>query len=228
MEESPILAKIQKMLALAERGATDGERQNALLMAQRMMLEHGVEEKDVARQHFSEIPEINHEGEVDRSGRLAWWKKSLGSVISRNFKCVVYLKKRPEGKKFDTRLMFLGRRSDVHVATEVYYSACRFLEIGLKAYLAGLPKSRVASAKNTFISGYLNGIDAAYQAQVEKNNWSLMIVPPKTALDAVSGLKRDKQTGIKPKYSHDAADYGRGLSHGEDFVNRKVDGNGGW
>jgi hypothetical protein len=156
------LERIKKLLRLArDPGASPAEAESAFLQAQRIMAENGFEDGEVIDTAAPEEAILDEDVTIGR--RRDFWRGRLAVVVSRNFRCKTYWQGHPDGH---SGIHFLGRRSDVAIAKEVYVAA---QEVALqqagafrKANGGGL-KSR-----NAFLSGFSEGLAAKFEEQVQR------------------------------------------------------------
>ena len=91
MANSKIVEKIKKILALAnDKGATPEEAATAAAMAQRMMMQHQIEEADLVEKGQKQLDPIAYEIFYD-SARVDTWIQQLANSIAPAFCCVVLL-----------------------------------------------------------------------------------------------------------------------------------------
>lgn len=207
MSNAKTLDRIRKLLRLAKgAGTTPAEAETALLMAQKLIAESGLEEGAV-----EEVPAVQEiiEGTADDLGRTESWRGRLAFVIAKNFRCECYWNKLT---RFPIRnlLVFLGHTLDVEIAKEVYScaveAALREVDVFLRA--RGLTGSRAnpvgRRAWNEFLIGFTTGLSAKYAEQVKKNKWALVIVTPADVLEAKRKLKLST-LGHRPSLGDDSA-----------------------
>ena len=177
-----VLDKVKKMLALAGNNPSKEEAESALLMAQRMLAKYGLSMEDVDTME-DVVKEIVNEG-VTEYAKTPWWHKSMAMIIASNFKCSVYTS-RSGGY---SRIKFVGVKEDVDVAREVFNYA---IDIANKKALQFTRKIRdrgenTKGIRNDFLLGFLNGIEAKFQEQVQSDaTLALAIVVPKEVTDYV-------------------------------------------
>lgn len=133
--DEKILGKIQKALKTAalNSGATPEEAETAMMMAQRMMVKHGITMEDVEGADPERLAKkVVIHGYGSPVERKVWWKGQLARIIADNFRCVSYFNSWPNGK---VQLRFLGVKEDVEIAIEVFTYACNVVEHHAKQYL---------------------------------------------------------------------------------------------
>ncbi|KZE78206.1 hypothetical protein AV654_19720 [Paenibacillus elgii] len=189
-----IKVAIQKMLELSKRTTFAEESQSALLMAQRMAIKHNISLADLGVLPPSENKDIVHV-EVRREGLSSWWREDLLPIIGNNFKCESYrsLTRVANGKKF-YRLMLVGFREDVDIATAVFQHAEKSVAFHALDYIRKMGR-RIKSAnknkfKNEFIKGYLDGLSRKFKEQVQAEGWGLVLVKDALVLKATSHMEK--------------------------------------
>ena len=113
VEEAKTRRKVEKLLRLSRGTNSTEEAESALLMAQKLMLEAGIEVGT-----FREAPEQKREVvtvEVPPIKPEAW-AQTLASVVAKNFRCYVYWHQQ-------RGMLFSGLAGDVLVCTDVYKAA---------------------------------------------------------------------------------------------------------
>ena len=185
MTDKDIIIKIQKVLALASNNPSIEEGQNAMLMAQKMMLENNITMSDVS------ISEIQTKEAVDQTilsnSRSSWWHQNLAPIIADNFKCFMYRNRnRISGI---TSIKFVGLKDDVETAKNVYLYAIEVISYNYRKYV-NENKDRISTIgiKNQYILGFLDGLKDKFAEQVKNNSWGLMIVKDPIVKEAYDKL----------------------------------------
>ena len=149
-----VIDKVVKMLRLASGAGTEAEAHTALTLAQKLMYAHGIAEHELEEER-GELDPIE-DRVVDQSGHRVVWKEYLAAIIAENFRCAYVLSaSRSSGV---TRLVFLGRASDVAVAAEAYQaSAIVGTHLAEECALTRAPSDR-SDAREAFLTGFLKGL----------------------------------------------------------------------
>lgn len=110
MNEERIIARIKKMLALAnDLGASEGERENALRMAYATMAKYNIDEATLGASSQAEA-RINFENQS-----FSWsWAKSVNQVIGQLFFCRYYYGQKINGTQCIHH--FVGKESNAMTA----------------------------------------------------------------------------------------------------------------
>ncbi|MDR3541974.1 MAG: DUF2786 domain-containing protein [Desulfosporosinus sp.] len=225
-QNQKLLERIQKLFKLAEGNENDHEAQSALLAAQKLMVENGIEQSEIERLSNKQIPrEVVHEN-ITNGERLFWWKRSLARIIATNFCCKSYILRSTND---NGGLIFLGLKEDVELAETVYTFAKDAIVYGTSRYLADFKKNHRNQAytghKNDYMTGWLSGLSAQYEEQVKKNNWGLVLVTDSLVLRAYEDLKlRTVQTS--PRYTANNQNAMLiGYQHGKAFngISKRID-----
>lgn len=74
-----------------------------------------------------------------------------------------------------------------------------------------------AGLKNDYISGFLNGLQAQFKEQVDKNNWGLVIVKDKEVVEFYENLDLKKGKSSSAKASGDSAARAAGFQRGKSW-----------
>lgn len=195
-----IVEKIQKLLnTTTEKGATEAEAQNAMLMAQKLMAKNGLDMADIeANTESAETKKEVMEGFGTDAIKLAWWHKQLANIIADNFRC--YNFQRTYGGV--SKIVFLGLKADVEIAKSIFKFATIQIEHHAKQYRRArrkeldnkLPKEfresdfdeMVKLAEQYGVSSYvINGIFGRYSSEAQRKKQLT------TAVKEVLGLTID-------------------------------------
>ena len=175
-----MLDKIRKMLALAENNPSMEEGLAAALHAQKLMAKYNIHQDEVTLEEVKDqISSIfTHQ---NHKLALMGWRKSLGAIVAKNFRCKCYI----SGQD----VVFRGYTSDAKIALDVYMT---LYTIGNKLAKAEETKARkeTGSAKgvyNSFALGYLRGIDEGFGEQCT----ALMIIVPKEVEEEYAEFSKD-------------------------------------
>ncbi len=180
-----VLLRIQKLLNLSNGNANENEAKAALMMAQKMMMEHNIEATDVPEMEDA-APDVNY-GETDFLKKIMWYHSKLARIIAKNFRCKHVLWKY---KKMGTTIRFFGTSSDGALAKEVFFYAnvaIAYLSdrFARNEYSKGVP---MKGLRASFIDGFLTGLEAQYNEQVATNNWLALIEVHPAVIDHMSTL----------------------------------------
>lgn len=108
---SPVVDRVRKLLALAERSGSPAEAALAASRARELIAEHRLAEADLSVTGGEDLPEervIEEQIEGDYARRKAQqWRVSLAGVLARSFGCKIYYY---QGTR---RIQAIGRESDV-------------------------------------------------------------------------------------------------------------------
>ena len=206
MNTEKIIEKIKNLVELAQDNPSDEEGQTALLMAQRLMLKHGVSLSQVEL-HQTENKFETGEAVGRSASVLRWWEKDLSVVISTNFRCYVIQERNRVTKT--SYLMFFGEKQDAEMAAKVYDAALMFLRYRIDR----LPDKSPAY-KNSYIQGFILSLGKRFEKQVEE--YGLMVMPKKEVLEDLH--KRFQNLGKakteRPQHGFDSEAFEEGKNHG--------------
>lgn len=216
-----ILRKVRKALALANNNPSEQEAQSAMLMAQRVLAEHGLSIQDVEEPEDKQDKNVVHEHATEY-GRTIWWKKHLSATVAENFRCFSYINTR----RGASQIRFVGLDSDVSLAIEIFKFACEAIQYHLSKYRqdikeSGYWKKEITYMVNDYLRGYLHGLDQKFKEQVAKNNWGLVLVKDALVVQERESMnmKKGKPTGASFGGNHGA--YERGFTDGKSFDSNK-------
>lgn len=210
MTNSNIISKIEKLLALAGNNPSETEAQAALLKAQQLMAEHNL---DMAQ--FKDQPQEKKEAVVEyfKGYHNTGWAISLAKVICDNFRCTLM-------RAAGYGLVFVGLKEDVAICRVVFTFASQTLDKNMmklrRQYRKqGLPTDGIS---RDYAAGFVAGLKAKYQEQVEKNNWGLVLVKDALVEQKAQEIRNPKakaRYGKKLNQSGDMGLYTKGYLDGK-------------
>ncbi|HBW36522.1 DUF2786 domain-containing protein [Desulfosporosinus sp. BICA1-9] len=228
--DKKILHKVRALLNLAQNGGdpASNEAQSALLMAQRLMAENGINEVEVRDSAKSTPPKEVLDDYATEFEKLSWWKKSLGRVIAQNFRCYSYLNK----CKGYTRLAFMGLKEDTEIAIMAFSFATDYIRFGADQFMKAYRKdylllhghrlgiSQQRGVRNNYVEGWISGLEAQYNEQVSKEGWGLVLMKDELVTQTYKDM--DLKRGQSPQYtrvntSAGQVAYSKGYSDGKGF-----------
>lgn len=176
-DQSKIVRKIQLLLKKTTNNPSMEEAQTALLMAQKLMAEHGVSQSEIESQEDVSIPKKKvTRSDLKFEGTTPWYKRDLAKVIASNFRCYSWISRGDRR----SRIVFLGVEQDVELAQMTYEFACDAIKYGASQYAKQLKKiqyvSSITAVKNNYMLGWINGLKDQFEEQVNQNNWGLVLV----------------------------------------------------
>ena len=194
-----IVDRIRRLLALAGNNPSAEEAQTAMLHAQRLIAEHGVDESTlVAEQEAEEAEEVD----VEVCGKRDRYYESIAVIVANNFRCSPYLSHNyaVEGRSNKvTTIRFIGMPADAAAAKLVYTMARHSLLTNRAAYIAerkkaksGLSPSEVRDIRLLWTHSFVQGVREAFRAQVEENNWALVLQVPALVRQKIAEIKMGK------------------------------------
>lgn len=213
MVDEKLLAKIHNLFKLAEGNTNPNESQNAMLKAQQLMAQNGIEQSEV---HQILKPKEVLSENITEPSRLSWWEKQLSIIIARNFRCEIYIQKVHKGGT----IVFLGLKDDVQLAKMVYNFSVVAIQNDTVKFVKQYKKYHVVynvGVKNDFMSGWLKGLDTKYKEQVSKNGWGLILVKDPLIQQEKDNLHLRKGQSSSVSHSNDRGVYDKGFEKGSKF-----------
>lgn len=181
MEPEALLQRVRKLRAVAEGTTNRHEAENALLLAQRLLVEHDLAETDAASATDGAI----EARDVEQTGRPVAWRVELAGAVAPNFRCLHYLRRtRDAGQLQTTTIRFVGRQADVALAAEVYRqageSACRLAAAHVAERRRVLPcrlsPGQVRTLGTSFLLGFASGLARRFAEQRARHQeWALVL-----------------------------------------------------
>lgn len=192
MDRSKAIDRVQKLLALSNNNPSQEEATAALLRAQKLMVEHGIDFGDV--QGNNNVTDEVIEKVAASGRRMSNWKIRLAVVIAQNFRCETYIQKsgrsygnrNAERVSYQREVMFVGMTTDVEIATMVYQKAIEFADLYCNWFMLQeklrlqrvLTRSESKQIGNTWRIGFVLGLKQKFDEQVAQNDWGLVLVTP--------------------------------------------------
>lgn len=212
-----IVRKIQLLLNKTKNNPSKEEVQTALLMAQRFMAEYGITQAEVDTHQ----DEFIADKKVTRSDynyeNLPWYKRSLSRVIANNFRCYSYINKRNR----KSRVVFLGLEQDVELAKMTFDFACGAIKYGANQFAKEIRKERfigsIQGVKNSYMLGWIKGLEDQYKEQVAKNNWGLILVKDALVKREYENMSFSKRRSSSISVSGDSKARNAGYRDGKIF-----------
>lgn len=212
-----LLKQINNLLNIANNSNTyKHEAENAMLKAQKLMAEHGIENFEMSN---LDRPKEVLEAEITEVARLSWWEKTLGNIISKNFRCEYYLL---TFSKKGVTIVFMGLKEDIEIAKSVFNFARMAIARQVKDYMRNYNKHHItlgntSGIKNDYLMGFLKGLDAKFQAQINKEGWGLVLAKDPVVTEAYSKLKLRKGNSSSIQRSGNGEAYNSGYRAGNSF-----------
>jgi len=213
MVDEKLLAKIHNLFKLAEGNTNPNEAQNAMLKAQQLMAQNGIEQSEV---HQIIKPKEILSKQITESGRLSWWEKQLSLIIAKNFRCEIYIKKAHKGGS----IIFLGLKDDVQLAKMVYNFSVVAIQNDTVNFVKQYKKYHVVynvGIKNDYMMGFIQGLDSKYQEQVSKNGWGLVLIKDPLVQQEMNKIKLRKGQSSSVSHGNDRNVYDKGFEKGKNF-----------
>lgn len=221
MDEQSAIQKIKKCLKLAENNPNQNEAENAMLMAQRLMALHNIEARQL---NLVELENNVVDTNITDYAKMPWWKKSLSVIIGNNFKCEAYINVKSGGL---ARICFIGRKTDVDIATEVFHFAIKSIEYNANKYveiyklkqeaLHGKKPRNTVSIRNQYINGFLQGLQDKFRKQIEEEQWGLVLVKDDAVMEAIRLKNLQKGNRQKVTMSDNPEAFVKGYKAGNEF-----------
>ncbi|MCI1478100.1 MAG: DUF2786 domain-containing protein [Clostridium beijerinckii] len=176
-----IIFKIQRLLALS-KSSNENEAQNAMMMAQRLLVKYKLSIKDVEqyKKDFIKVDE-NRTGIKFRGSN---WKANLSKIIADNFGCYLFYR---TGKTHE--ICFYGKEEDVIICNIVLEYAIKSINSNGDKLIKKLKHDRrrkhFNGIKNDYALGFVKGLDERFKEQLKSNEeWALVLVKDQVVIDS--------------------------------------------
>ena len=177
MKKDGIVAKIQKLLNMAENG-TENEKAIAMVKAQKLMLDYRIEMAEVLGCETEEVVEIAMHEKINAYQE---WIDSLVKVVAKNFRCVPLYMRISHTKGKLTRVIICGLEEDAKICKMILEHAFTICEKESKKVVNyyHYRGESTKGIKETFCKAFIRGVKDGYHEQLmSKNRYALAIVVP--------------------------------------------------
>ena len=199
MDNEKIIRKVRGLLAIAQDERNDKESQSAFILAQKLMLQYGIQNSDIESQTNQQQNAAIQETAVTVYKRLFWWERHLAQIISKNFRVKYFLNSKMVGRQQKRQIIFYGLVSDLHLAKEIYLLAYEVLLFHSKTFVnqyyqqqGKSTRSRYVteSLKTSYMRGFLSGLDERFNEQVAalREQYELLVLIPEVVEQAYEEL----------------------------------------
>lgn len=211
MENEKVLEKIKKLFELSRNNPSQEEAKSAACMAQKLMVQYGIEYAEVENVDINKTEEID---EVSVNVPAKKWKYDLAHVCADNFRCKFFL----HGKY---NFIFYGHKTDATICAETFkYLFDMGNKLGNKlAREAREQRGYADNVYNSCVMGFLDGVRTALGEQ----STALMVILPEDVKDGFAQRTkgfRVTHTSRPSAYRGDA--YSRGREHGYNAMRRNA------
>ncbi|MGE5507020.1 MAG: DUF2786 domain-containing protein [Chitinophagales bacterium] len=214
-----IVERIRGVLNIARDTTYEHEAAAALLLAQRLLVKHGLTLAEVedGGETGTQAEDVADAAVGEPSGRLPWWHRLLASIVAENFRCSAYVHR----TRRQATVCLIGLATDVAVAREVYRFGLKTLAEAARRHAEQqkLAPPLARRVRNDFIYGFLCGLRDKFAEQVAANRWALALQPDPRVEQEVAQRRMRRATAARPGLSGDgrarAAGYQRGQEFGE-------------
>lgn len=206
--EEKIIKRIEKLLALAGNNPNEKEAEAALLKAQKLMAEYGIEQSQLTGE---KITYATARSKVNGHGYFS----TLASIIGKSFSCKVII--------LDKKCSFFGRTEYAQAALTAFNFAYKIMQKNARRICRenGFDPARRGAAQiyNSYFSGFVAGIKAKLDEQCK----ALMIIVPKDVEEgfyqAFPSLRTMKRHGTTAGTNYDA--YKSGFNDGRSALGKR-------
>jgi hypothetical protein len=209
MADERTITRIRKLLALAGNNSNEHEVYAAMLKAQALLLNNGLEMQDITPEQKSRSRVVTEE-HLEETKWVANWKVMVAAPIAKNMRCT--LLKYPVAGGGRT-LGLVGMADDVAVAREVIAFAWAAYESLSAAFMRGYRGGRATAVKNDYLLGFSRGLEERFAAQVK--SMALVIVQDKEVGQYLGRMNVRSGSTMRMTTQGDANAYGQGYNDGK-------------
>ena len=181
---------VRKLLNLAESSTFEGEIENALRFAHRLMSAHHLEAADVhERAADSEEKEYADETCSSQGVKLSGWEKQLGAFVAtmvggvgcylqgnrivKRGKCIVYGRNGQPARR--SAVHFYGLADEVELATDLYSRLSHTIATMGRLRFGGVLRGNGCSYGDGFVYGLQTQLETITQQAIEGNGHDLVV-----------------------------------------------------
>lgn len=199
MDNEKIIRKVRGLLAIAQDERNDEESQSAFILAQKLMLQYGIQNSDIESQTNQQQTAAIQETAVTVYKRLFWWERHLAQIISKNFRVKYFLNSKMVERQQKRQIIFYGLVSDLPLAKEIYLLAYEVLLFHSKTFVNQYYQQQGKSTRNRYVTeslktsymrGFLSGLDERFNEQVAvlREQYELLVLIPEVVEQAYEEL----------------------------------------
>lgn len=216
-----IIERLKKLLALAKNNPSQIEAEAAMVKAQAVAIEHGIDLAMLGASHTENETEIIRE-DMEFGQRLPTVTNYVCDVLISFFNVKIISS---GGRNNGRRLIFVGKRDDVHTAKYIYNWLAETMVRCWHNYQRST--QAVVAQKRSYLLGFHNGLTAKLKAnkhgveadrlktQEDINKYALAIANNKSAIDRFMEREFPNLRKTQPKKICTNADvYAHGVSDG--------------
>lgn len=216
-----VVEKIKKLFALSNRNDNEAESKKAMLMAQKLLAKHGLSMEEIGD---TNIVENIIEQMVGKQSKFSFFEKLLFSTIGENFRVKPVIQSSITGNK---KLLFIGRETDVTVASEVFKYAKKQADYHAKQFIKKSKENGTyipRTTKTSYLQGFARGVKISFEEQkkalIEENNKFALVlqgVPQEVTEYLSKEMPNLKSTAIRTSADTDYRAYDKGREQGKKF-----------
>ncbi|MEG0292748.1 DUF2786 domain-containing protein [Enterococcus sp.] len=195
MDNQKIIRKIRGLLAIAQDEKNDEESQSAFMLAQKLMLQYGLDASELTGQSRPDERAAIQEEPVTVYKRLYWWERYLAQIISQNFRVKYFMNTKTIGKQAKRQIVFYGLVKDLELAKEMYLLAYEVLLFHSRTFVNQYYQTHAKQARNRYVTeslktsylrGFLSGLDERFTEQVAqlRESYELLVLIPEVVEEA--------------------------------------------
>jgi hypothetical protein len=215
---SPIIEKVQKLLALA-KSSNAGEAANAAAAANKLIDQYRLSVADLEYKGQAEEPVEEDQSFIYETGKVTRWKVELIDALVKHYGLYVWNDADWSSGRMYTRYRLVGRKSDITIAKYLYSwlsVECQRL-VGL--YANGQSSSR--SAGRIYVASYCDGFVAGIKHQLAVSRSEVQKDSTSEAL-----VKINARCGLSKDYAHSIHKLSESKSYSRHRVNKEAFTNG--
>jgi len=217
-----MLDVITKILTKAGNNPSKEEAETALLMAQRLMLKHGISQAEIdsfGKEDNDTIEEVIVFAGKKMNNIIGY----LANVIAFNFKCKQYAEQildRYRNKQAYIRIKFFGEKNDVEIAQKIFSHAKLMMNALSDRYvttaISDISICDKRQQKQAYKLGFVYGLETKFKEQIQSNCLDLMLRPSKKVEEAYEELNCSSKK-IKGPNIQDTMAYHSGVAEGKNY-----------
>ncbi len=210
-----IISKVQRLLALS-KSSNENEAQNAMMMAQRLLIKYRLSIKDVEK-YKNENVKID-ENRTGIKFRGSNWKSNLSKVIADNFGCYLFYR---TGRTHE--ICFYGKKEDVVICNIMLEYAIKSVNLNGDRLIKKLKQDKrrkyFNGIKNDYALGFIKGLDERFKEQLNSNKeWALILAKEQVVIEGFKEFSSEFTTvQTNTKFNKHLFAFNVGIEDGKNF-----------
>lgn len=220
-----MLHKIKKLLALS-KSTNEYEAQNAMIMAQRLLIKHKLSLREVEA-YEGNSSNVNEES-TGIKFRGSSWKSNLANVIANNFGTYLFYR-----TVRTHEICFYGKEEDITICKIVLEYAIKCINSNgdnlIKKLKMDRRRKKFKGIKDDYALGFVVGLDNRFKEQIKSNHeWGLILQKDEVVTSKYKEFSNGFGTvSVSKEFDKNIFAYNKGKEDGKQFdISNKIEQEG--